>query len=293
VDPNELELAILNLTLNARDAMPEGGDLRITAENAREAAGEAAADLPPGDYVLLSVTDTGTGMTADTLTHAFEPFFTTKGAGAGSGLGLPMVQGFAAQSGGAVQVDSTLGHGTKVRLWLPQAQARTCEPAANETDPPVTAPGSGRILVCDDDDDVRGFVVDALREGNYTLWEADRPSSALRILEEARPIDLLIADYALPEMKGPALIGGARALQPGLKALLITGYAEALRNGGANGIPLMAKPFRVAELCARVDELISGPSEVTAAQARTAEADGSRRTYAPRPSLQAAAAVGD
>jgi signal transduction histidine kinase len=292
-DPNELELAILNLALNARDAMPEGGTLRISAEDRREEGAAGRRDLLPGDYVLLSVADTGTGMTEETLAHAFEPFFTTKGAGVGSGLGLSMVHGFAAQSGGTIHVESAVGHGTKVSLWLPRAQDRASEDAAVDVAPAIESPGSGRILVCDDDDDVRGFVVDALREGNYSVWEADRPSSALRILKQAQPIDLLLADYALPEMKGPALIDRALSLQPRLKALLMTGYAEALRNGGANGIPMMGKPFRVAELRQRIAELISAPPQIIATEVLSTREEKSRLPYPSPAGLQAAAVAGD
>jgi signal transduction histidine kinase len=280
VDPNELDLAILNLALNARDALPEGGTLRISAEDRHEETGEPVRGLPPGDYVLLSVTDTGTGMTEETLARAFEPFFTTKEAGVGSGLGLSMVHGFAAQSGGAVHLESARGQGTKVELWLPRARQGVCQSVAADTGAATDPAGGARILVCDDDGDVREFVVNALRESNYTVWEADRPSSALRILEQVRPIDVLLADYALPEMKGPALIGRALSLQPDLKALLMTGYAEALRSG-ANGIPMMGKPFRVAELNARIGELISAPSEVTAARRGNADDGARRRTSAP------------
>jgi signal transduction histidine kinase/CheY-like chemotaxis protein len=264
-DPNQLGLAILNLALNARDAMAGGGRLQIACENRRAEPGNSPSDLATGDYVIVSVSDTGTGMSEATLTHAFEPFFTTKEAGRGSGLGLSMVQGFAAQSGGAVQIVSSLGEGTNVTLWLPHAEGRSTETAPLEQSGPVSRPTQARILVCDDDGDVRTLVGTYLRDSGYTVWEANNPTLALQILERERPIDLLLVDYAMPEMNGRTVIDRAQTCQPELKALLITGYAEALRTGGISAIPLLAKPFKVAELSRRIAEILRGSSSEVSA----------------------------
>ena len=256
VDPNQLELAILNLALNGRDAMPDGGSLQIACENRQASADNAPVDLAKGDYVIVSVSDTGAGMSEATLAHVFEPFFTTKEPGRGSGLGLSMVQGFAAQSGGTVQIASSLGKGTTVELWLPQAEGPpTASLSASSGESTLKRSGAS-ILVCDDDGDVRSLVGSFLRDIGYTVWEANNPALALQILQRERPIDLFLVDYAMPEMSGEAVIDRARACQPGLKTLLITGHADALRNNGVPGVPILAKPFRVAELSRRIAEIL-------------------------------------
>jgi signal transduction histidine kinase len=257
VDPNQLELAILNLALNARDAMPDGGRLQIACENRRAEAGNAPGDLTAGDYVIVSVSDNGTGMSQATLAQAFEPFFTTKEAGRGSGMGLSMVQGFAAQSGGTVQIASSLGKGTVVKLWLPGAEDRSTASVSAEPDQFVVGQGRARILVCDDDGDVRSLVGTLLRDLGHTVWEAPNPVLALQILERERPVDLLLVDYAMPEMNGQAVIERAKASQPSLKTLLMTGYAGALRNNGISGVPVLPKPFKAAELGRRIAEILN------------------------------------
>ena len=214
VDPNQLELAILNLALNARDAMPTGGTLSFEVQHREALIGSYPQELAAGDYVIVSVTDTGTGMTDETLTRAFEPFFTTKDTGSGSGLGLSMVHGFAAQSGGSVQITSALGGGTKVDLWLPGSEDQTLECDTGQPDRSVTSPGQARILVCDDDDDVRTFVVDALRESGCEVWGANDGASGLEILRRERSIELLLVDYAMPEMNGIAVVAQARTCVP-------------------------------------------------------------------------------
>ncbi len=258
-DPNQLELAILNLALNARDAMPKGGILRIDAENRAGEISNPPHDLPPGDYVIVSISDTGTGMDEEVLAHAFEPFFTTKEVGRGSGLGLSIVHGFAAQSGGSVQIISSLGKGTKVDLWLPRAEGEVID--SGEIEPPQfhPEPSRARILVCDDDSDVLGLVGPILRDSGYTVWEAERPFLALEIFEKNRPIDLLLVDYAMPEMNGVAVIDRARARQPGLKVLLMSGHADILHTGGASDIPLLAKPFRLDGLRRKIAYVLSAP----------------------------------
>jgi len=266
VDPNQLELAILNLALNARDAMRAGGTLRIDAVNRRADIGNLPSDLPPGDYVVVSVSDTGTGMNPETLARAFEPFFTTKEAGRGSGLGLSIVHGFAAQSGGSVQIASSLGKGTKVDLWLPRAKGDVARFFDVKPEPFVTEPGDARILICDDDADVLAFVGLTLRDSGFAVWEAVDPRLALKILERERPIDLLLVDYAMPEMNGVAVIHRARAYQPGLRVMLMSGHADILHNGGAAGIPLLVKPFKVSKLRRRITDVLVGPSYAVGAQ---------------------------
>jgi CheY-like chemotaxis protein len=203
--------------------MRTGGTLRIDAENRQGEVGNRPSDLPPGDYVIVSVSDTGAGMTEETLARAFEPFFTTKEAGRGSGLGLSIVHGFAAQSGGSVQIASSPGRGTRVDLWLPRAKADVMEFVDVEPIASIADADDARILVCDDDADVLTFVASALRDGGLTVWETADPRHALEILEKERPIDLLLVDYAMPQMNGFAVIDEARACQPGLRVMLMPG----------------------------------------------------------------------
>ncbi|HEX4615555.1 MAG TPA: ATP-binding protein [Stellaceae bacterium] len=256
IDPNQLELAILNLALNARDAMPGGGILRISAENRQADIGNLPAELQPDDYVVISVTDTGIGMDKVTLQRAFEPFFTTKEAGRGSGLGLSIVHGFAAQSGGLAEVTSTPGEGTKVDLWLPRAESRSPQCVAPDPDPSIFEPCHSRILVCDDDSGVLTFVATVLRDNGHLVWEAETASEALAIIEREQPLDLLLVDYAMPGMNGIAVIDRARACQRELNVILMSGHADVLRSGGVSGIPLLAKPFKVAELRQRICEVL-------------------------------------
>jgi signal transduction histidine kinase/CheY-like chemotaxis protein len=255
-DPDQLELAILNLSLNARDAMPGGGTLVITAEKQRVRCSGSHSVLGCGDYIVVSVSDTGAGMDTETLARAFEPFFTTKELGRGSGLGLSIVHGFAAQSGGSVQISSSLGRGTKVDLWLPRAIGIAVQYAEDEQGSYATEPQQGRILVCDDDSDVRSVVGAYLRDVGYTVWEADSPRVALEILERERPLDLFIVDYAMPEMNGLTAIERARAGQHGLKVLLMSGHADILQAGRLAGIPLLAKPFKVVDLGKQIIKLL-------------------------------------
>ncbi len=252
VDGNQLELAILNLAINARDAMPEGGTVRIVIMN-RAAGIDAPPELAPGDYVLLSIIDDGIGMDEATLANAFEPFFTTKHVGAGSGLGLPMVQGFAAQSGGTVRIYSKPGEGTTVELWLPRADAL---PVAKSTVQSGTPPGhaAATVLLCDDDEDVRGALADYLETRGYTVHEAGGAHAALRILEARDDVDLLIIDYAMPGMNGLETIREVRLQRPNLQCLMITGHAAI---PGNLGIPVLHKPFAPDELGRRVTELLA------------------------------------
>jgi signal transduction histidine kinase len=255
VDANQVELAILNLAINARDAMPVGGTLCISLHNRR-----ADSSSPPGltarDYVLVSISDTGTGMDDATLAQACDPFFTTKEVGSGSGLGLPMVQGFAGQSGGTMQIRSKLGEGTTVEIWLPQA----VEPplGTSSTNPPGSAISQGiaNILLCDDDHEVRRFLSEVLKSDGYMVREASTPEGALRILEDGAAVDLLIVDYAMPGINGLEIIRQAWRQRPTLKTLLITGDAGAVGDDVA-GAPLLRKPFRPAEFSQTVATLLA------------------------------------
>ena len=255
VDSNQLELAILNLAINARDAMPTGGTVRLGLENSRTGRGMPAG-LTPANYVIVSIADTGTGMDDATLARAFDPFFTTKEAGNGSGLGLPMVQGFAVQSGGAVQVQTRLGEGTRIEVWLPRADEAPVVHASCGRPDMIGSRRTAQILLCDDDPDVRGILGEVLQTEGHVLHLANGPSATLRILEGKSEIDLLIVDYAMPEMNGLELIREARQRRPGLKTLLITGDVGAL-SGGISRVPVLPKPFGPTELTQRVSGILA------------------------------------
>jgi signal transduction histidine kinase len=253
VDANQVELAILNLTINAQYAMPDGGTVRIGLEN-RDDGRRAPLELTPGDYVVLSISDDGAGMDEATLARAFEPFFTTKEIGRGSGLGLSMVQGFAVQSGGAARIASRLGEGTTVELWLPRADDL---PAAATAEPPRhTDRGAATVLLCDDDDDVRGFLREFLASIGYTVREASGGEAALRMLQSRAAADLLIVDYVMPGINGLETIRQARLQRPNIRSLLISGYAGNL-NSNAAGVPFLRKPFAPDELARRIAEILA------------------------------------
>jgi signal transduction histidine kinase/CheY-like chemotaxis protein len=256
LDPAQLQTALLNLAINARDAMPKGGRVVIAARNATVGAGEVP-DLPPGDYVRISVEDTGRGMTPAVLARAFEPFFTTKGAGKGSGLGLSMVYGFAKQSGGALRVRSVLGAGTTVELFLPRSLApqREAQRAAHAATP---ASQETAILVVDDDEDVRRLSAGALRDLGYRVFEAGGAADAIALLQH-RSVDLLFSDVVMPGgMNGLELSKEARKIQPGLAVLLTTGYADSFDRSPPDGeLQVLAKPFRPSDLAKRIREILN------------------------------------
>ena len=262
IDPNQLENALLNLCINAQDAMPNGGRLTIETNNKWfDDRGAAARDIPPGQYVSLSVSDTGTGMSAEVIARAFDPFFTTKPLGAGTGLGLSMVYGFARQSGGQVGIYSELGRGTTMRIYLPRHRGslEVAIPAAL----PIRPSEGTRIetvMVVDDEATVRGFVVEVLREDGYHTIEASEGATALAILQSDLRIDLLITDVGLPGgLNGRQVANAARLERPDLKVLFITGYAEnsAVNNGHLEyGMQMLAKPFSIGELHAKVITLL-------------------------------------
>ncbi|KWT74142.1 MULTISPECIES: response regulator [unclassified Variovorax] len=262
-DPGQLESALLNLCINARDAMPEGGQLTIETANrwidARTAAGR---DLAPGQYVSLSVSDSGVGMAPDVVARAFDPFFTTKPIGMGTGLGLSMVYGFAKQSGGQVRIYSEVGTGTRVSIYLPR-DMRDAEPEERNT-LPATSPRAHRgdtVLVVDDEAALRMLIVDVMKGLGYTTLEAGDGAEALRVLQSGERVDLLVSDVGLPGgINGRQLADAARTARPGLKVLFITGYAEnaVLSHGHLDpGMHVMSKPFELEMLARRVKELIA------------------------------------
>jgi PAS domain S-box-containing protein len=261
-DPNQLESALLNLAINARDAMPDGGKLTIATANAR--IDGIDADTPallPGDYIRIDVTDTGTGMSPEVAARAFDPFFTTKPIGQGTGLGLSMIYGFARQSNGHVLIDSKQGVGTSVRLYLPRyhgdaAEERVVGAAADEH----VATGE-TVLVVEDEPVVRGVIVEMLQDQGYRTLQAVDGPSGLRILRLNQRIDLLVTDVGLPGMNGRQLADQARETRPGLKILFITGYAEnaAIAKGFLQpGMEMITKPFDLDNLSRRIRDMVSG-----------------------------------
>jgi PAS domain S-box-containing protein len=270
VDPSQLETALLNLAVNARDAMPGGGTLMIEISNAYldEEYAQSHEGAKPGQYVLISVTDTGTGMTPEVVGKAFEPFFTTKELGQGTGLGLSQVYGFIKQSGGHVGIDSEVGRGTTIRLYLPRqaGEAKAAVPRAPaEVSSPRTATGPAAepgetILLVEDEDDVRSFTASALSDLGYSVLTAADASAALAVLGSANNVDLLFTDVGLPNgLDGRELVDEARKRWPQLKVLFTTGYARsAFTHFGRldPGIELIVKPFSEASLAKRIRRIL-------------------------------------
>jgi PAS domain S-box-containing protein len=262
VDPNQLENALLNLCINARDAMPDGGRITIETGNKwldRRASSER--DLPPGQYVTLCVSDTGTGMPAETVARAFDPFFTTKPLGEGTGLGLSMVYGFVRQSGGQARIYSELGQGTMVCLYLPRHHGKDeKEEAAGDLPELPEAQDGESVLVVDDEPTVRMLVAEVLGDLSYHAIEAEDGASGLKILESSRRIDLLVTDVGLPGgINGRQLADAALGLRPKLKVLFITGYAENAVIGDGHlkpGMHVLTKPFAIDELTRRIKSIL-------------------------------------
>ena len=268
-DPNQLESALLNLVINARDAMPDGGHLLIETANTvlRDRRGAPRdwppQDVPPGDYVALSVVDNGSGMAPDVISRAFDPFFTTKPTGQGTGLGLSMIYGFVVQSGGHVRLRSEVGQGTTVTIYLPRHLGASIAVAEGDTaasSPAATA--SSVVLVVDDEPDVRLVVRDILSDLGYTILEAETGRAGLDIVTSGVHIDLLLTDVGLPGgMNGRQLADAARQHRPDLKVLFITGYAENVAIGNnrmEQGMQVMVKPFALEMLAIRVQSIING-----------------------------------
>ena len=265
IDSNQLENALLNLCINARDAMPEGGLLTIKTRNKwLDVRAARDRELPAGQYVTLCVSDTGTGMTPEVIRRAFDPFYTTKPIGQGTGLGLSMIYGFVRQSGGQARIDSEPGQGTMVSLYLPR-QCSGTELVEEATDPPG-APRAGKgetVLVVDDEPTVRMLVSDVLEDLGYIAIEAADGAAGLRVLQSDVRVSLLVTDVGLAGgMNGRQVADAGRLLRPGLKVLFITGYAEnaVLSHGHLDpGMHVMTKPFAMDVLASRIQELVTAP----------------------------------
>jgi PAS domain S-box-containing protein len=260
-DPNQLESALLNLAINARDAMPDGGKITIATANAR--IDNLTADTPallPGDYICIEVIDTGVGMSAEVAARAFDPFFTTKPIGQGTGLGLSMIYGFARQSNGHVTIDSKIGRGTSVKLYLPRHDGDTEASQASAGKATEHAATGETVLVVEDEPVVRGVIHEMLHEEGYRTLEAVDGPSGLRMLRANKRVDLLITDVGLPGMNGRQLADQARETRPGLRVLFITGYAEsvAMSDGFLQpGMEMITKPFDLDHLSRRIRAMVS------------------------------------
>ncbi|WP_398473283.1 PAS domain-containing protein [Tardiphaga sp.] len=259
-DPNQLESALLNLAINARDAMPDGGRLSIATRNVH--VGTITADTPaltPGDYICIAVTDTGTGMTPEVLARAFDPFFTTKPIGQGTGLGLSMIYGFARQSNGHVSIDSRVGLGTTVNLYLPRFEGTASEAVTGSQRDEHRSAGE-TVLVVEDEPVVRSVVVEMLQDEGYRVLEAVDGPSGLAALRGEPVIDLLVTDVGLPGMNGRQLADQARETRPDLKILFITGYAESVAMAEGfllPGMEMITKPFDLDVLSRRIRTMVS------------------------------------
>jgi PAS domain S-box-containing protein len=261
-DPNQLESALLNLAINARDAMPDGGRLTISTANARiDGVTADTRALSPGEYICIDVTDTGTGMSAEVAARAFDPFFTTKPIGQGTGLGLSMIYGFARQSNGHATIDSKIGQGTSIRLYLPRHRGDVAEEHQAAAKAAEYAATGETVLVVEDEPVVRGVILEMLGEQGYRTLDAVDGPAGLRLLRTDARIDLLVTDVGLPGMNGRQLADQARELRPGLKVLFITGYAEsvAIADGFLQpGMEMITKPFDLGNLSRRVRAMVSG-----------------------------------
>jgi PAS domain S-box-containing protein len=263
-DANQLESALLNLAINARDAMPDGGRLTIETVNVQldKAYTSSHEDIQPGDYIAVSVSDTGTGMSPDVLAKALDPFFTTKPVGVGTGLGLSVIYGFAKQSRGHLRIDSELGRGTTVKLYLPRAQQNAVDlnPTTKET-----PRGAGEtILVVEDDATVRQIIADALKDLGYSVITASDARFAIPVLQSEQVIDLLISDVVLPHINGRKLAETARVSRPGLQVLFVSGYAENATVRGEfldAGMDMLTKPFALDTLGAKVHAMIKARND--------------------------------
>ena len=265
VDVGQLENALLNLCINARDAMPEGG--RITVETANKWIDDRTGrerDMPPGQYISLCVTDTGTGMSAATIERAFEPFYTTKPIGQGTGLGLSMIYGFARQSGGQVRIYSEVGSGTTVCIYLPRFHGEAENAEEVDTSALRESSSSATILVVDDEATIRHLIDEVLDDVGYTVIGAADGAAGIKVLQSGARIELLITDVGLPNgMNGRQVADEARRLRPGLKVLFITGFAEnaAFGNGHLEpGMELLTKPFTLEALTAKVADILKAPA---------------------------------
>jgi CheY-like chemotaxis protein len=257
-DQNQLEMAILNLSVNARDAMPDGGRLTLAATS-KTIGLNNKNHLAPGNYVRLSITDTGEGMSAATAQRAIEPFFSTKGIGKGTGLGLSMAHGLALQLGGTLSLSSAPGVGTNVEIWLPASNdAVVNEPVANAA--PVADAKAGRVLLVDDEALVRASTAHMLTDLGYDVIEADTAEEALIILASEQRFDLVVTDHLMPGMTGVDLAHVIRDQQPDLPVLIVSGYAETA--GVPADLPRLTKPFRLSDLATALAHLNMGQDDV-------------------------------
>jgi CheY-like chemotaxis protein len=263
-DPNQIEQVIMNLAINARDAMPEGGSLTIETSNARldEAYARQHVSVVPGEYVMLAVSDTGCGMDEHTKARIFEPFFTTKAPGRGTGLGLSTVYGIVKQSGGNIWLYSEPNNGTTFKIYLPAVQAAPEDigkPAAAEPSPK----GGGTVLLVEDDEQLRRLTHRALAAQGYTVLEAERGSMAVDIARRHKgPIDLLLTDVVMPDMNGPKLAEMLRKTRPDLRVLFMSGYPDgAITSQGMleHGVAYLAKPFTTEAIARKVRDVLRAP----------------------------------
>jgi CheY-like chemotaxis protein len=263
VDPTQLELAVLNLAINARDAMDVGGSLVVKTDNVTLGPPLYPEDPPAGDYVAVCVSDTGAGMTDEVRARVFEPFFTTKEIGKGSGLGLSQVLGFAKQSGGGVRIESAMGQGTSVSIYLPRAEGK---PAASDAAPGQNLrpfpPAAAKIVLVDDDAAVREVTAALLGELGYDVREADSGKAALELLRRDPQIDLVLIDFAMPGMNGAELAREVHSIWPRLPVLFVTGFADRATLAGVGEARIIGKPFVRNELAEKVrNALAEGASE--------------------------------
>jgi CheY-like chemotaxis protein len=261
-DPGQIEQVLLNLTVNARDAMPAGGRLTIKTSNAPHGFHPSREPLPQGDFVLMEVTDTGTGMDPETQKRIFEPFFTTKDPGKGTGLGLSTVYGIVQQCGGQLQVQSTIGRGTTFEIYFPRAREKT---GSSRPAPPVVEKRpvpSATILLVEDEESVRQVTTRVLRNNGYLVLEAGLPSEALNLLAQGGvSVDLMLVDVVMPEMTGADLAKKVAELHPSLRVLYMSGYtggAISGRNVVGEGVSYLEKPFTAATLCEKVRAVLEG-----------------------------------
>ena len=257
-DPHQLENAVLNLAINGRDAMPDGGTLTIQTRNCELDATSAlwSRDMQPGDYVCISVTDTGIGMSEETIAKAFEPFFTTKPIGQGTGLGLSMIYGFVRQSEGYTKICSQLGRGTSLKLFLPRYSGDLLDEQPGAAGLVALPEAAGEtVLIIEDEPVVRGLIVEVVADLGFVALEAGDGPSGLEVLRSRQRIDLLITDVGLPGLNGRQVADAARLLRPGLRVIFMTGYAENASSAQGflePGMALITKPFAMDELAAKI-----------------------------------------
>ena len=256
IDPTQIELVILNLAINARDAMEVGGTVTVETANVTLGPPARAEEAPAGSYVMVAVSDNGPGMTPDILTKVFEPFFTTKEVGKGSGLGLSQVFGLAKQSGGGVRIDSAPGQGASVKVFLPRASEAPKAPAACERSLAQPSGKDFKVLVVDDDSAVREVTAAILHDLGYGVVEAGSGGAALDMLDRESEIDLMLVDFAMPGMNGAEVAREVQARRPGLPVVFVTGYADTDRLAGVAGNGIVRKPFVQADLAAKLRSVL-------------------------------------